>query len=155
MEAKPDKIGAPMGIQSMTGADTHKGEHRGQDGLSIEEHEDPLLRQLEIVDQKLGKIVDALAASTMGKTAGDMHTEGEAEGPATTMSWLKTDFQKLGLAEPQQGQYNLRVNLTTPTAAMASHPSSAGAFDADGLSDDSLEQDTRPRKKYSIMPKQG
>ena len=71
------------------------------------------------------------------------------------MSWLKTDFQKLGLAEPQQGQYNLRVNLTTPTAAMASHPSSAGAFDADGLSDDSLEQDTRPRKKYSIMPKQG
>ena len=155
VEAKPDKIGAPMGIQSMTGADTHKGEHRGQDGLSIEEHEDPLLRQLEIVDQKLGNIVDALAASTMGKTAGDMHTEGEAEGPATTMSWLKTDFQKLGLAEPQQGQYNLRVNLTTPTAAMASHPSSAGAFDADGLSDDSLEQDTRPRKKYSIMPKQG
>ena len=65
-----------MGIQSMTGADTHKGEHRGQDGLSIEEHEDPLLRQLEIVDQKLGKIVDALAASTMGKLQGTCTQRG-------------------------------------------------------------------------------
>ncbi|QDZ24062.1 hypothetical protein HOP50_12g65980 [Chloropicon primus] len=145
VEVKADKSGVP-GIQSMTGADAHKGE---ADKHNVEDHEDPLLRQLELVEQKLNRIVDALAVSHISKAAGDSQ-EGEAEG-VQSMSWLSSDLQKLGMDMPQQGQYNLRVNLTTPTNALPSAPSSAGAFDAEALSDDSLElPENVPVKKKPI-----
>ena len=154
VEAKPDKSVVPLGIQSsLTGVDTHKGET----DRNTEEHEDPLLRQLDSIEQKLFKLVDSLASSHMNKTAGE-YQEGDAEG-AQNLSWLTSDMKKMGMEMPQQGQYNLRVNLHTPTAALPSAPSSAGAFDAEALSDDSLEMQDQisiPVKKSrnQFRPKQ-
>ena len=143
VEAKPDKSVVPLGIQSMTGVGT---DHKGEADKNTEEHEDPLLRQLDAVEQKLNKIVDSLAVSYMRGAGGD-NQDGEADG-AQAMSWLSSDLKKAGLEMTQQGQYNMRVNLITPTGALPSAPSSAGAFDAEALSDDS-DLDSMPMKKSS------
>ena len=152
VEVKPEKMGAQLGIQSMTGERTDKGHGHGHEAdKGVEEHEDPLLRQLEVVEQKLTKIVDSLEAAYTRRDAGDAQ-EGEAEG-APGMSWLTGDLQRLGMDVNvnMAGQYNVRVNLTTPTNALPSAPSSAGAFDAEALSDDSMElPENMPIKKKFV-----
>ena len=103
------------------------------------------------MEQKLTKIVDSLEAAYTRRDVGDAQ-EGEAEG-APGMSWLTGDLQRLGMDVNvnMAGQYNVRVNLTTPTNALPSAPSSAGAFDAEALSDDSMElPENMPIKKKFV-----
>ena len=70
------------------------------------------------MEQKLTKIVDSLEAAYTRRDVGDAQ-EGEAEG-APGMSWLTGDLQRLGMDVNvnMAGQYNVRVNLTTPTNAL-------------------------------------
>ena len=137
VEVKTEKSTLPM--MPSTAMEKGHGGHETHD-KALEEEEDPLVQQLESVEQKLVKIMDSLETETSGEYAGASHTQTGS-----------SDHERVKSAAPdlQANQYNFRVALSTPP--LFSAPSSAGgAYDPEALSDDDM-LDVPPSGRKSVV----